>query len=126
MSKIVSAALLLAGAIHLAPVIGVLGPDRLASLYGLDISEPNLAILMRHRAVLFGLLGAFLVFAAFRRALHGTALVTASVSVLAFLGLAWSVGSFNAHIARVITVDLVALGALVIGGVAHMMERRNP
>ena len=59
-------------------------------------------------AVLFGMLGAFLVFAAFRRALHGAALVTASVSVLAFLGLAWSVGGYNAHIARVITVDLVA------------------
>ena len=51
-SKVVSAALLLAALIHLVPLAGVLGADTLATLYGLDFSEPNLSILMRHRAVL--------------------------------------------------------------------------
>lgn len=31
-----------------------------------QVIEPNLEILMRHRAVLFGLIGAFMVFAAFK------------------------------------------------------------
>ena len=57
MRYLVSATLVLVGLIHLLPLSGVLSADQLASLYGLSFSEPNLAILMRHRAVLFGLLG---------------------------------------------------------------------
>lgn len=66
MRHLVSAMLVIVGVIHLLPLSGVLGVGRLAALYGVSISDPNLSVLMRHRAVLFGLLGAFLVFAAFK------------------------------------------------------------
>jgi len=111
----VSAMLIVVGVIHLIPVTGVLGGERLAALYGLRFDEPNLAILMRHRAVLFGLLGAFMVFAAFRPALQTLALVGGFVSVVSFLWLAWSVGGYNAELNRVFVADLVALGCLVVG-----------
>lgn len=45
------------GLIHLLPLIGVLGSERLAPMYGVDCSERNLSMLMRHCAVLFGVLG---------------------------------------------------------------------
>ena len=64
MNKLITILLLVVGIIHLMPLLGVLGGDRLNSLYGLSLDEPNLQILMRHRAVLFGLLGALLVAAA--------------------------------------------------------------
>ena len=63
MRYLASAMLIIVGIFHLLPLSGVLGVERLASLYGLPFGEPNLAILMRHRAVLFGLLGLFLIFA---------------------------------------------------------------
>ena len=78
-----------------------MGAERLAALYGLDFSEPNLSILMRHRAVLFGLFGAFLVFAAFRPSLQAIAFIAAFVSVLSFLLLAWSSGGYNTLVGRV-------------------------
>ncbi len=65
MRYLIAAMLVVVGLIHLLPLSGVLGGERLAALYGLSFSEPNLAILMRHRAVLFGLLGLFFLFAAF-------------------------------------------------------------
>lgn len=71
----VSAMLVIVAVIHLIPVLGVLGAPQLASLYGLDFSEPNLAILMRHRAVLFGLAGAFFLFAAFKPAVQPIAVI---------------------------------------------------
>ncbi len=83
------------------------------------IAEPNLVILMRHRAVLFGLVGLLMLVAAFRSALVPAAFIAGFVSVASFLWLAWSVGGYNPQIARVVVVDLVALACLVIGAVAH-------
>jgi hypothetical protein len=122
MRYLVSASLILAGIIHLLPLSGLLGAERLAALYGLDFSEPNLSILMRHRAVLFGLLGAFLVFAAFRPSLQPLAFIAAFVSVLSFVLLAWSSGDYNPQVGRVVTADLVALVALVIGAAAYVTD----
>lgn len=66
MQKIASLALLLAGAIHLIPLIGVLGAEHLARLYGVAPSDPNTLILLRHRAVLFGIVGGLCMMAAFK------------------------------------------------------------
>ncbi len=120
-----TAALLLTAAIHLLPIVGVLGPDRLAALYGLPVAEPNLEILLRHRAVLFGLLGAFLIWAAFRPGLQAAGLAAGGVSVVSFLALAFAVGGYNPQVGRVVTADLVAAAALAAGTVAHAVERRR-
>jgi hypothetical protein len=125
MRYLVPASLILAGIIHLLPLPGLLGAERLAALYGLDFSEPDLSILMRHRAVLFGLLGAFLVFAAFKPSLQPLAFIAAFVSVLSFLMLAWSGGGYNLQVGRVVAADLVALVALVSGAAAYVLNRNQ-
>lgn len=112
------------GVIHLLPLSGLLGADALTRLYGLDFSDPNLEILMRHRAVLFGLVGALLVGAAFHARLRGAALIVGSVSLLSFLALAWDVGGYNAAVGRVVAADLIALASLV--GAALLHRRRDP
>lgn len=121
---LVSTMLLVVGLIHLLPLSGVLGNERLLALYGLSFGEPNLEILMRHRSVLFGLFGAFFVCAAFRRGFQTPAIIMGFVSVIAFLALAWSVGSYNAQVGRVVTADIVALVCLLIGGAAQVSIRR--
>lgn len=124
MRYVVSAMLLVVGLIHLLPLPGVLGGERLAALYGLTLADPNLEILLRHRAVLFGLLGVFLVVAAFRRAYQWSALVAGVVSVVSFLGLAWPVAGYNAQVGRVVTADVIALACLVVGLAAHAYASR--
>jgi hypothetical protein len=121
--NLVSAMLVVVGVIHLLPLSGVLGSERLAALYGLSFSDPGIAILMRHRAVLFGLLGLFLVFAAFRPSLQPVAFAAGFVSVASFLWLAWSTGGYNAQIARVVTADLVALACVVVGVAAFFFAQ---
>lgn len=125
MKYLVSAMLFLVGVIHLLPLIGVLGSERLASLYGLQFNEPNLEILMRHRAALFGLLGAFMVFAAFKPAYQTVAFIGGFVSVASFLYLAWAVGNYNEQVGRVFVADVVALGCLIVGGVVHAVLQRE-
>jgi hypothetical protein len=122
---LISAALVVAAIIHLLPLSGLLGAERLAALYGLTFDEPNLAILMRHRAVLFGLLGLFFLIAAFRPELQGIAFAAGFASVLSFLYLAWSVGNYNSQVGRVVLADVVALICLVVGLVAYLFVRRE-
>ena len=59
MQRVIQAALIVAGLIHFLPVAGVIGAHQLESMYALPFDERNLAILMRHRAVMLGLLGGF-------------------------------------------------------------------
>jgi hypothetical protein len=120
MHYLVSAMLIVVAVIHLLPLSGVLGSERLAALYGLSFNEPNIAILMRHRAVLFGLLGMFLLVAAFRPPLQTIAFMAGFVSVASFLWIAWSVGGYNPQVARVFLADIVALICLIIGVAAHL------
>lgn len=116
MDKVVTGLLVLVGIIHLLPISGVLGVERLSALYGVSVGEPNLEILMRHRAVLFGLLGLFLVYAAFQPALQSLAIVAGLVSVVSFIAIAWAVGGYNESVHKVVIVDLAAVVALAAAG----------
>lgn len=118
------AGLLVAAVIHLLPLVGVLGAERLRSLYGIPVEGADLAILLRHRAVLFGLLGAFLALSAFRPGLHGLGLAAGFTSVVTFLVLAWATPGYNAALARVVVADWIALGALCVAAAAWWHLRR--
>jgi len=103
-----AAALLLAGLINLLPLAGVLGATRLLGLYGMAFDDPSLRILMRHRAVLFGLLGGATLAAAFIPAWRVPMAPAALVSMLSFIALAALEGGGNTAIRRVVLADVVA------------------
>lgn len=117
------ASLIVVGVIHLIPLSGVLGVERLDSLYGVSITDPDLAILMRHRAVLFGLLGLFCVYAAIKPPLQLVALTAGAVSVGTFLYLANATGGYNEELRRVFVADLVAAAFLAVGFAGHFISR---
>jgi hypothetical protein len=123
MKLIVPVTLLLVALLHALPLAGVLGGGRLSALYGIDVQEPNLALLLRHRAVLFGLLAALLATAALRPALHGAGLVAGLVSVGAFLLLAWLEGPLNAALTTVVRLDVAALILLLAASLAHLLTQ---
>jgi len=116
--RIITGLMLVVAAIHFLPISGFFGIERLASLYEIEIIDGNLEILMRHRAMLFGILGVFLAYAAFNPPIQPIAFIAAFVSVASFFFLSFSVGEFNDAIRKVIIVDIVAsvslLGAIVL------------
>lgn len=123
MEKVVAGLLILVGVIHLMPLAGLFGAERLASLYGIAVDKPDLLILMQHRAVLFGLLGLFLVLAAFKPALQPLALVAGFISVVSFLAIAGLVGGYNDAVRKVVVVDIIALVALCMASGLHIANR---
>jgi hypothetical protein len=100
--------------VNLMPAIGALSTARLATLYGVAVNDPNLAILLRHRALLFAIVGGLLAIAAFDAPLRPIAGAAGLVSMLSFVAVARAVGEFNAKLRRVVAVDVVASIALVI------------
>lgn len=116
---------LIAALINLAPVWGAVAPERMATLYGVTLEDPNLQILMRHRAVLFGLVGGLLFVTAFQPSLSSIGYALGFSSMLSFLLIAWWVGGYNAAIQRVILVDGVGIAALAAAVLLHAFWLRR-
>jgi hypothetical protein len=107
--RVIQGALIEAGLIHFLPVTGVIGADQLTSMYSIPFTDPNLLILMRHRAVMLGLLGGLVLYATFRPAIQGLGLLVGTVSLSSIVALAWSIGGYNQALSRVVMADSIAV-----------------
>ena len=125
MQKIITGLLIVVAVIHLIPVTGVIGAERLSALYGLSLQESNISILMRHRAILFGLFGLFFLYAAFRPALQPLAFIAGFISVLSFVVLSWSIGGYNEAIRKVVIADIAAFICLLVAIVLYVFSSRQ-
>jgi hypothetical protein len=108
-------ALLVAGLIHLLPIPGVMGASTLMRLYGIEVHDRNTAILLQHRALLFGALGVLMLSAIALPWLRITALSVGLFSTASFIVVAMGVGGYNSAIGRVVFADVVAAVLLAAG-----------
>lgn len=126
MKLLVPITLALVALLHALPLAGVLGAAKLSTLYGVDARDPALELLLRHRAVLFGLLAAFLAYAAWQPALRGPGLVAGLVSITSFLLLAMPAGLLPPALATVVRLDVAALILLLAAGIVHLLPTPSP
>lgn len=123
MMKLVTVCLILVGFIHLLPLQGLLGAERIAALYGVTADDNNMAILLLHRAVLFGLLGCFFIFSAFKPGLQSAAIAVALISTLSFILIAQLLAPVNSAIAKVVFADWIAVVLLLVAAVALFKQQ---
>jgi hypothetical protein len=116
-------AMLVVAAIHLMPLAGLAGDAMLERLYGIAVDDDGLRLLLRHRALLFGLLGVLVLVAIARPSLRDAALSGAWISCAGFLLLAWPVDSLSAPLQRVFLADVIALAALIVATALHLRRR---
>lgn len=105
--------LLVAALIHLAPVTGLTGAEALQRLYGVDLTDPPTLMLMRHRAVLFALVGLPLAIGLFLPGWRAPALSAALISLVAFLALATTPPALNPALLRAVRID-IGLALLIL------------
>lgn len=116
MSIVIGLLLALVGLINFMPLMGILGAERLAAMYGHPFEDPNLVLLMRHRAVLFGLLGGFIFYSLFQPNLQPLAMGAALISMLSFIvlgALEMPLGTFSEAIRKVMWAD--GMGLILLG-----------
>jgi len=122
MQILIMGGFLVAAVINLLPVMGVMGVPQLERMYGVTLEGPDIAILMRHRAILFGVVGALLTAAAFMTSFRWAAFFAGMLSMVSFLVFQALEGQTNAELGRVALVDYVGIAALAIAGVAVWMQ----
>ena len=123
MKRLLTLCLVIVGLINFVPVLGLLSVEKLESAYAVSIAGNDLAILMRHRALLFGILGGYVLFAAFRPAHRVAAMVMAGISMTGFAVLVLQTGGQNDAVTGVLWVDLVGLAVLLCAAVLQWRIR---
>ncbi|MEM9316279.1 MAG: phosphopantetheine adenylyltransferase [Pseudomonadota bacterium] len=108
-----TATLLAVGLLNAVPVVGIASADQLARLYGIEPPGGDLLILLRHRALLFGLLGGFLIASAFVPSWQGPAITLALLSMVGFVVFALLEGSYGAPLRKIVIADVVGTAALL-------------
>ena len=114
--------LLVVGLINFLPVIGVLSAQKLSSAYAVELVGNDIIILMRHRALLFGIIGSFVLYALFKPLYQTPAMLMAGVSMLGFLFFSWAAESYNASITKIMMVDVVGIICLLIATVLKYLQ----
>jgi hypothetical protein len=125
MKKICTVLLAGAGLLNIYPLVGVLSADHLTGLYGSNFESPDIQALMRHRAVMLGLIGGLMLFAAFRSSLQLLAATVGLVSMSSFVFLAYSSGEIGPEINKVAIADIAGAVAVAIVLVIVIRDRRS-
>ena len=125
MTKTISILLFIVGVINFIPIVGILSAEKLSQTYGINVVGNDLIILLRHRALLFGILGGFILYSVFVPYYQPVAMVMGLISMLGYLYFAWAVGDYNASLYKVAIVDLVGLLCLIAAGILKFISDKN-
>ena len=126
MSKIYLILLFLVGVINFVPIIGLLSLDKINQTYGLSVVDNNLAILLRHRALIFGLIGGLILYSVFNTQYQGVAIVIAAISMVGYLLLFGSVGGANQELLKAAKIDIVGIVLLALAiGIKFVLLRSH-
>lgn len=106
----------IAGIINFIPSLAVFLPAKIKTAYGIEIPDANYELLLRHRAVLFGIIGGLMIYAAITKKYYDLATVFGLISMVSFLALYFlGNGAINAEISKVMKIDVFAIIVLLIG-----------
>ncbi|MEV0542868.1 MULTISPECIES: hypothetical protein [Nocardia] len=108
------------GLLNTAPAVGAIAPQGMYAAYGITPAGPDLEVVLRHRAVLFAIVGVILVVAVFRPALRPIAIGANAISFGSFLALVIADGSVGPGLMRVAAVDIA--GLIMLGAGAALLR----
>ncbi|MCA2208504.1 hypothetical protein [Nocardia rosealba] len=119
---IVATLLVGVGILHIVPGVVALSPRRASTAYGTVVTDRDLELLLRHRAVLLAMVGFGLVVGAVVPAARALTITAGIVSTATFLVLTAVIGPgrLNARTLRVARADVIALVALVGAGLVAL------
>ncbi|MGI5467398.1 hypothetical protein [Streptomyces sp. CA-132043] len=126
LDRVATALLLLVGVVNLLPGFVAFAPSRITTAYGVTATGPDfadLSVLLRHRAVLLGLIGLALIYAAFTPSFRVPGITAGAISMGSFVLLTRSAPGLNHATMRVARIDIAAIMLLAVAAV--LLWRHN-
>jgi len=115
--------LFIVGIINIMPSILTFFPNKFKSSYGIDIPNPNFELLLRHRAVLFGIVGGIMIYAALFKSNYNLATIIGLISMVSFVILFYlSNGTINAELNKVLKIDIFGIVILLVGFLLYKLN----
>lgn len=106
-------------------MVGVLSAAKISSAYSIDLVGNDIIILLRHRALLFGIVGGFVLFSVYKPAYQSVAMVMAAISMVGFLYFVWAMDDYNDSITRIAMIDLAGIACLVLATVLKYVSAKK-
>ena len=122
----ISGLLVLVGVINTLPLIGCLSAARLGALYGVPWTDPTTILLLRHRAVLFGIIGVFILYSAVKPGLQPLAMPAAGIAMGSFLLLGSGANAAGPALETVVLMDRIGLIALALAAILRLAQANLP
>jgi heme A synthase len=108
--------LFIAGVINLLPSVLAFLPDKISKSYGFEIPNENYELLLRHRAILFGIIGGLMIYSAVAKKHYEVSTFIGLISMVSFIVLFFLIGKdINSDLKKVMTIDIVGTVILCIG-----------
>ncbi|OWY20059.1 phosphopantetheine adenylyltransferase [Sphingobacteriales bacterium UPWRP_1] len=115
-----------AGIINLLPAVLAFFPGKIPNSYGIELPDANYELLLRHRAVLFGIIGGLMMFSAVTKKFYEIATVFGLISMTSFILLYFLIGKdINSELRKVMLIDMIAAAILLIGCIAFLLTSNS-
>lgn len=108
------ALLVMFGMLTASPSITAFNPSSITTLYGVALENNAVLLLVRHRQIMLGLLGAMLVCGAFFSSLRMLAIAINVLSKSSFLALSLIASTLTPGLQRIVYFDVVAIVLLLL------------
>jgi heme A synthase len=115
--------LFIAGVINLLPSVLAFLPDKISKSYGIEIPNENYELLLRHRAILFGIIGGLMIYSAVAKKHYEVSTVIGLISMVSFIVLFFLIGKdINSELKKVMSIDIVGTVILCIGFILFKLK----
>ena len=100
--------------VHMVPMIAAIMPSQITKLYGIVPDDKTQIVLLQHRALLLGLVGAACGLAAHNESIRWPVLIGAVISMTSFIAFCLVHDQMGGALRKIALVDLVALPVAAI------------
>jgi heme A synthase len=118
--------LFIAGLINLLPALLAFLPDKISKSYGIDIPNSNYELLLRHRAILFGIIGGLMIYSAIVKKHYEITTTAGLISMMSFIILYFLIDKgISSELKKVMMIDVVATVILFVGFILFLLKSKT-
>lgn len=107
--------LFIAGGINILPSILAFLPEKISKSYGIEMPNVNFELLLRHRAVLFAIVGGLMIYSAISKKYYSISVTVGLISMISFIILYFLMNGINPELEKVMKIDFIAVIMLIVG-----------